>query len=341
MPPKRKPTTAGKAGPSATKKKTISKRIGSGRVPRPSRRIRSPTPDLDPDPSEHHRSPSILSSNDGPSRLDALELANQAVVDSLDEVKERYDQLQITLETLNESMRTAGERNQGRIGQQQGMDPADAIQTNMPWVDKTTLASIMARDLDVAHFIKLVPVEERPRGQANAGIPTGLLFDTATGKSSMVTESTVSYEKQFPDLPTLINGLAVYSAIQDIYDPDRKGFGFGSAITLYIRQLARWSQHHKWTAVISYFIAHFRRYQSSTDPQVWIDVDMQYLARFMVPDTIKSPPFSSRSSNQRAETCIKWNKGSCNWDKCHRLHVCSNCGGSHPLQSCPTRVSSK
>jgi hypothetical protein len=338
MPPKRKPTTAGKAGPSATKNKTISKRIGSGRATRPSQRTRSPNRDLS---EEQHRSPSILSSNDGPSRLDALELANQAVVDSLDEVKERYEQLQMTLETLTESIRTAGERNQGRSGQQQGMDPTEAVQTNMPWVDKTTLASIMARDLDVAHFIKLVPVEERPRGQSNAGIPTGLLFDAATGKSSMVTESTVNYEKQFPDLPTLVNGLTVYSAIRDIYDPDRQGFGF--AITLYIRQLARWSQQHKWTAVISYFIAHFRRYQSSTDPQVWINVDMQYLARFMVPDTIKSqpPPSSLRSPNRRVEACINWNKGNCTWDRCHRSHVCSGCGGSHPLVSCPTRVSSK
>jgi len=325
MPPKRK-STADKAGTSGTKNKTISK--PSGRVTRPAR--------------HHSRSPSILSSNDGPSRLDALELANQAVVDSLDEVKERYDQLQITLETLSESIiGTAGGRNQGRIGQQQGMDPAEAVQTNMPWVDKTTLASIMARDLDVAHFIKLVPVEERPKGQSNAGIPTGLLFDAATGKSSMVTESTVSYEKQFPDLQTLINGLTVYSAIRDIYDPDRQGFGF--AITLYIRQLARWSQHHKWTAVISYFIAHFRRYQSSTDPQVWINVDMQYLARFMVPDTIKNqpPPSSLRSSNRRVEACINWNKGNCTWSRCYRSHVCSDCGGSHPLVSCPTRASSK
>jgi hypothetical protein len=336
MPPKRKSTTAGKAGTSA---KTISKRIGAGRVTRLARRNRSPT--LDPDSPGRDRSLSILLLNDGPSRLDALELANQAIVDSLDEVKEQYDQLQTILETLNESIRTAGERNHGRIGPQQGMDPAEAIQANMPWVDKATLASIMARDLDVAHFIRLVPVEERPKGQSNAGVPTGLLFDTATGKSSMVTESTVSYEKQFPDLQTLINGLTVYSAIRDIYDPDHQGFGF--AITLYIRQLARWSQHHKWTAVISYFIAHFRRYQSSTDPQVWINVDMQYLARFMVPDTIKSQllPSSSRSSNQRADTCIKWNKGTCTWDKCYRLHVCSNCGGSHPLLSCPTRVSSK
>jgi hypothetical protein len=42
-------------------------------------------------------------------------------------------------------------------GQSKGMDPAEAIQANMPWVDKTTLASIMARDLDVVYFIKLVP----------------------------------------------------------------------------------------------------------------------------------------------------------------------------------------
>jgi hypothetical protein len=215
------------------------------------------------------------------------------------------------------------------------MDPAEAIQANMPWVEKTTLASIMARDLDVAHFIKLVPVEERPKGLANAGVPSGVLFDAATGKSSIVTESTINYEKQFPDLQTLINGLTVYSAIRDIYDPDRMGFGF--AITLYIRQLARWSQHYKWTAVISYFIAHFRRYQASTDPQVWIDADMQYLARYMIPDTIKGfQPPSTRTSNREQEFCINWNKGAgqCKWDKCHRKHACSNCNGNHPSVSC-------
>src|SRR5579859_4957784 len=163
-------------------------------------------------------------------------------------------------------------------------------------VDKTTLASIMAWDLDVAHFIKLVPVKERPKGLANAGVPSGVLFDAATGNSSIVTESTINYEKQFPALPTLINGLTVYSAIRDIYDCDCMGFGF--AITLYIHQLAQWSQHYKWMAVISYLIAHFRRYQASTDPQVRIDTDMQYLARYMIPDTIKGfQPPSTQTSN--------------------------------------------
>jgi hypothetical protein len=43
--------------------------------------------------------------------------------------------------------------------------------------------------------------------------------------------STIRYEKWFPDLQTLINGLPVYSAIQDIYDLDRKVFGLNSRST--------------------------------------------------------------------------------------------------------------
>src|SRR5579859_6195674 len=61
--------------------------------------------------------------------------------------------------------------------------------------------------------------------------------------------------------------------------------------------------------------------------QVWIDADMQYLARNMIPDTIKGfQPLSTRTSNREQEFCINWNKGAgqCKWDKCHRKHACSN-----------------
>src|SRR5579859_5646660 len=171
MPPKCKP------GASATKGKMISKRIGAGRIPRPLRRSMSPTHPLNPP----RRSPS--------------ELTNKALIDSLDEVKEHFEQPQNSVNII-----ITGRRTDDGSGQPKG-------------VNKTTLASIMARDLDVAHFIKLVPVEERPKGLANAGVPSGVLFDAATGKSSIVTESTINYEKQFPDLQTLINGFTVYSAI--------------------------------------------------------------------------------------------------------------------------------
>src|SRR5579859_6668554 len=142
MPPKRKP------GASATKGKTISKCIGAGRIPRPPRCSMSPTHP----PSPPQRSPSVLSSN--LTCIETLELTNKALIDSLDEVKEHFEQLQNSVNII-----MTGRRTDDGSGQPKGMDPAEAIQANMPWVDKTSLASIMAQDLDVAHFIKLVPLK--------------------------------------------------------------------------------------------------------------------------------------------------------------------------------------
>jgi hypothetical protein len=113
----------------------------------------------------------------------------------------------------------------------------------------------------------------------------------------IVTESTISYEELFPDLQTLVNGLTVYSAIRDIYDLDRQGFGLDCRSTT-------------GGAASSYIIAHFRRYHSSTEPQVSFDVDMQYVTRY-IPDTVYNqvndhPP--PRDPRIGVGTCIDWNK---------------------------------
>jgi len=83
----------------------------------------------------------------------------------------------------------------------------------LPWIDASTLANVVSLDLDVAHFIKLVPRKERPKGQANAGMPSGVHFDGETGKTSIINESNVQYEKQFPDYQTLMNALTAYAVI--------------------------------------------------------------------------------------------------------------------------------
>ena len=117
-----------------------------------------------------------------------------------------------------------------------GMNPAEAIQNYMPWVDSSTLANVMSCTLDVAHFIKLIPTEQRPKGQANFGLATGMHIDSVTGKTSFVNESTVFYEKIFPDYSTLVNALSVYLAIRALYDTNH--LEFECVIELYIRQLA-------------------------------------------------------------------------------------------------------
>src|SRR5205814_1926145 len=62
--------------------------------------------------------------------------------------------------------------------------------------------------------------------------------------------------------------LTVYVAIRDIYDIDN--LRFSTAFTLYIRQLANWTKHHNWSSIISYFISHFDKYQTSSVPRVWM-----------------------------------------------------------------------
>jgi len=162
----------------------------------------------------------------------------------------------------------------------------------MPWVDATTLASVVAGTLDVQQFIKLVPPEHCPKGQANLGLAMESYTDFANGKVTFVNESTVAYEKAYPDYPTLAMALGVYLAISALYDTNN--LRFGSAIGLYIRQLTLGSKHHNWATVVAYFIAHFWKHQSSPDPHVWMEVDVQLFTIYVTSNTLK--PSSSGGS---------------------------------------------
>jgi hypothetical protein len=91
----------------------------------------------------------------------------------------------------------------------------------------------------VAHFIKLLPIIERPKGQVNLGTTSNVLIESGTGKTS-VGESTVNYEKVYVDSVTLVNTLILYAVIRDLHDIDN--LGFGPAIFLYVRQILIWSK---------------------------------------------------------------------------------------------------
>jgi hypothetical protein len=222
------------------------------------------------------------------------------------------------------------------------MTPVDAMKVYMPWVDASTLANVVSQNLDIAHFIKLIPTKQRPKGQANAGLATGVHIDGETGKASIVNESNVQYERQFPDYPTLINALTVYSAIRDLFDLDKLGFGY--AITLYIRQLAIWTKRHKWTSIVSYFVSHFDKYQTSQDPRSWIKVDLQLFAEHLTNDTldtastgkVKVPP-----KTHIPAVCNNWNSKGCTWKTCNNLHVCIHCRSEdHNGSRCPQKPKS-
>src|SRR5205814_2185972 len=81
--------------------------------------------------------------------------------------------------------------------------------------------------------VKLIPLQQRPKGQSTAGLAAGIHFDNATMKHTVLNDSTVASEKVFPDFQTLLNALSTYLVIRDLYDVDN--IEFGSAIGLYIR----------------------------------------------------------------------------------------------------------
>jgi len=301
---------------------------------------------LEPSPSSSHVS--VV----GTDRIEALERQNaslklsvNAIGDSLDEVKETLQVLAMDSKgSLAQGQRAVlgsassmpahtGSRSGPRLFV--GMTPGKAIQTLLPWVDATTLANVVACTLDVAHFVKLVPLEQRPKGQSTAGLAAGIHLDIATMKHTVLNENTFISEKVFPDLQTLLNALSTYLVIRDLYDVDN--VGFGSAIGLYIRQLACWSKRHNWPAIISYFVAHFRKHQSSNDPSDWYNVDIQLFTAHMTNDTLaKSVTSKDHTCDQSSPICRNWNdvdKG-CVWKKCTRQHVCLKCTGDHPEFKC-------
>ena len=263
----------------------------------------------------------------------------QALLNSLQEVKEQFEALELKLGTVLPTVTTilpptAVEPNMTL----NGMTPALAMKAFMPWVDAPTLTNVVSQNLDTAHFIKLIPTKQRPKGQTNTGLASGIHIDGETGKASVVNESNVQYERQFPDYPTLVNALTVYVAIRDLYDVDK--LDFRCAITLYIRQLALWTKLHKWTSIVSYFVSHFDKYQSSQDPRSWIDVDLQSFIEHLTNDTLDTPNTGKvkvlRKTHLSA-VCNNWNTKGCTWKGCQNLHVCIHCRSeNHTDSRCPT-----
>jgi hypothetical protein len=235
-----------------------------------------------------------------------------------------------------------------------GTDPQTFLQAHLPWVDQSTLTSLVAGKLDVKDLIRLIPVENRPRGRATA-IPGTISFDGRTGKWIQSEEAPNTFDKDFPDLNTALLALSVYGSICALYDVDKTGIA--PAIFLYIKQLVHWVLIDKfsWYHVRAYFIAHFRAHQASTDPLSWVHTDPQLFIAHIRSGSSSSAHNSASSSHglappdpkapkKEAVVCNNWNtqgKG-CTWNLCARLHQCSTCGSSaHPSFKCRTKQEPK
>ena len=116
----------------------------------------------DPSPSSHI---SVV----GTDRIEALERENASLKLSVDAITDSLDEVKEMLQALATDIKGGSAQGQGAtLGTASvsgprlfvGMTPEKTIHTLLPWVDATTLANVVACTLDVAHFIKLIPLEQ-------------------------------------------------------------------------------------------------------------------------------------------------------------------------------------
>lgn len=283
---------------------------------------------------------------------------------ALDEVRERldewtgrieaFDQRFDTLtELLQNNANSATTRGQGLPAVPaltNGTTPREFVSKHLSWIDQTLLSNIVSRKLEIKDLVRLIPEEDRPKGRSTAGLSAGFHIDV-TGKTTIVSESTVAFDKDFPDFPTVIYALSIYGAIRGLYDIDNTGIATG--IFLHIKRLTRWHKidNFQWKYIRAYFIAHFRTYQTSDNPLDWMNTDLQLFAAHIrsteptqqQPMIPTSPTKGPRKGQSNDAFCINYNtegKG-CSWKSCSRPHICSTCGGDHPSYKCKKREGPK
>ena len=267
---------------------------------------------------------------------DILTLAtqNESVMDALGELQERFATFEEKFTTFLEHPQTQ-DPTQAHLTS--GMTLLETIAFHFPWLNNppTIINNIIEGSLNVNHLIKLVPPEECSKSQNSAAGPTGLTFDLETGKSSLVTEYNIAYEKHFPDFATLISALSVYCAVRSISDIDNTGIGF--AISAHIWLLSSWYHlGYALNRILMYEIAFLRRYQTSYVLSDWAEVREQLFTYHITRATILPPAAKkSSSSHPASETvCRNYNSKGCSYKACIWKHVCSSCSSIHPLPDC-------
>jgi len=270
---------------------------------------------------------------------DALEQLQAQSLAFQEEFMARFDALTASINTARDTQVGSGARPPTHASA--GNDPLAFAQTHLPWIDQSLLTSLVSLKLDVKDLIRLLPIEDRPKGRTSAH-PRALTIDPATGMlSTKEVDTPAAFDGDFPDLNTAIYALTIYGSLRSLYDVDHTGIG--TAIFLYIKLLTRWILVDKfqWAYVRAYFISHFRKYQASTNPLDWINVDIQLFTAHIRTAPAPAAHQSNRDAPSTRKTstavCINYNtKGKgCSWHSCTRLHQCSTCNSKdHPAHQC-------
>jgi hypothetical protein len=272
--------------------------------------------------------------------------------DAIENMQEKLDQWGGIINTTNEKIEALTRALQAGPGTRvlelpslplrnsatNGNNPQTLVQEHLAWIDQAILLSIVSLKLEVKDLVRLLPVEDRPRGRSTA-LPNSLSVDPRTGKWTSNDDNPITFDKDIPDFNTLLYILSIYGSIRTLYDTDHTGIG--PAIFLYIKLLTRWVLIDKFQFVHirAYFISHFRKYQATSNPLDWINVDIQLFTAHIRPSAIALPGTETRALTKKTikDICNNWNtegKG-CTWDKCARVHRCLRCNSKdHPAYRC-------
>ena len=355
MPPvwKRKPTAKAAANPA----RTTTRKAPATATARSTRQTNRQASDSPPDRQNIDAlAPSTIQSLE--ELIHGLTANATEAQDAIEDLRTRFDRYDRDVHTINDKIdaltqavtsQTPARRvpagSLPSTPRRNGNDPRSFIQNHLPWIDSSLLTNLVSLKLDVKDLVRLLPVEDRPKGRSSA-LPHSVSVDLQTGKWTSNEDAPVSFDKDIPDFQTLMYILSTYGALRSLYDAE--DLGIGTAIFLYIKQLSRWVLVDKFhfPYVRSYFIAHFRKYQASTNPLDWVDTDIQLFTAHIRP-TAPVPPVStarsttSRKSQKENTICNNWNtegKG-CTWNTCTRAHHCANCGSNeHPAYRCKGTV---
>jgi len=149
--------------------------------------------------------------------------------DAIDELKENFSSINEKLDILTAAMANEPGRTATQPPRNNGNDPLPFIQSHLPWIDQSLLSNIVTGKLDSKDLIRLLPLEDRPKGRGNTQ-PSSLLLDIQTGRFTATEESSTAFDKDFPDFNTALYAISVYGMIRNLYDVDKTGID--SAILL-------------------------------------------------------------------------------------------------------------
>ena len=114
--------------------------------------------------------------------------------DAIENMQERLNQWGGTINTINDRIEALTQMLQAGPGIRvpelpnpplrnsvNGNNPQTLVQEHLAWIDQAILLSTVSLKLEVKDLVRLLPVEDRPRGRSTA-LPNSLSLDPRTGK---------------------------------------------------------------------------------------------------------------------------------------------------------------